>query len=279
MPEPNRARREDAPKSLHRNALALGGRAAWWVPRLSGGRRTGGRSQASGLLVPSHMHVFLQILLSATLTSPSAPGAPLASIAPPPPTPTASAPVAVVAPAPAGPRADVAAFRLRAAWPADSAPQRAKAVEYSDAYATRLSIHKWASFLTLPLFIGQYVTGEKLYDELEAEDDGFDDDAEGSTKNLHSTFAGGIAGLFVVNSVTGIWNLIEARHDPNGKKLRTWHSVLMLVADAGFVATGVLANSAEDASGRDAHKTVAIGSSLVALTGYAIMLPSVFGKD
>jgi len=35
-------------------------------------------------------------------------------------------------------------------------------IEYSDAYLTRLKIHRWASFLTLPLFASEYVVGQRL---------------------------------------------------------------------------------------------------------------------
>jgi hypothetical protein len=55
---------------------------------------------------------------------------------------------------------------LTGEWPAaaDTAPRhrRPKAIEYSDWYAKRLAIHKAASWATVPLFVGQYFTGETL---------------------------------------------------------------------------------------------------------------------
>lgn len=148
-------------------------------------------------------------------------------------------------------------------------------VEYSDAYFTRLTIHRWASYLTLPLFVGQYVVGQKLIN------------GEGSDRlrGVHGALAGGIAGLFAVNTVTGGLNLIEARKDPEGKNRRTLHSVLMLLADAGFVATGMLANENENEGGftggrvsNNTHRTVALASMGTALVSYAIMLP-IFGRN
>jgi hypothetical protein len=148
-------------------------------------------------------------------------------------------------------------------------------VEYSDAYFTRLTIHKWASYLTVPLFVGQYVVGQKLID------------GEGSEnlRGIHGALAGSIAGLFAINTVTGGWNAIEARKDPEGKNRRTLHTVLMLLADAGFVATGALAEENEDEGGfregsanNNAHRNVALASMGTALVSYAIMLP-IFGRN
>ena len=95
--------------------------------------------------------------------------------------------------------------------------------------------------------------------------------------------AGGIAGLFVVNTVTGGLNAIEARKDPEGKNRRTLHTVLMLLADAGFVITGATAQERENEGGRAStannttHRNVALASMGTALVGVAIMLP-IFGR-
>jgi hypothetical protein len=153
---------------------------------------------------------------------------------------------------------------------ADPTPQL---VEYSDAYYTRLTIHKWASWLTLPLFVGQYAVGRKLIN------------GEGSDRlrGVHGLLAGGIAGLFAVNTVTGGLNAIEARKDPEGKNRRSLHTVLMLLADAGFVITGATAQERENEGGRastannNTHRNVALASMGTALVGVVIMLP-IFGR-
>lgn len=149
----------------------------------------------------------------------------------------------------------------RPVLPTADAPQ---VVEYSDGYFTRLKIHKWASYLTVPLFVGQYIAGEKLID------------GQGGTwRDVHGALAGGVAGLFAVNTVTGAMNFWEARKDPAEKGRRTLHSALMLLADIGFVATGALANESEGGRTADngTHKSVALASMGVALVSYAIMLP------
>jgi hypothetical protein len=172
------------------------------------------------------------------------------------------------------------AFGVRAAS-ADTVRRRPVAIEYSNAYATRASIHKWASYAIVPLFAAQYITGHELIEDQEHNDGGNargGEDDEGDS-GLHSTLAAGVGVLFGVNTVTGVWNLVEARKDPNGRGRRLTHGVLMLLADAGFVATGVLANSAGGSESKaNLHKNVAIGSGLVALTSYAIMLPP-FRRD
>ena len=91
---------------------------------------------------------------------------------PPSPAATGPAPAPVIGPVaqPAGigaPRA--AAVTDVAAVPAaddDTTPaHRRKAVEISDAYAVRLKIHYIASFAMIPIFAGQAIVGEQLYNQ------------------------------------------------------------------------------------------------------------------
>ena len=146
-----------------------------------------------------------------------------------------------------------------------------QAIEYSDWYERRVTIHKWASYTTLPLFAFQYFAGRELYDE--------STDAPGWAKNGHGVAATGIAALFGVNTVTGVWNLWDARKDPEGRKTRTTHGLLMLAADAGFVATGMLAENAERSpDNRALHRNIAISSMAVATASYLMMLPP-FRRD
>ncbi len=137
-------------------------------------------------------------------------------------------------------------------------------IEYTDAYYKRLQIHKWASWAILPVFALQYVSGQKLADEAPA---------PGWARDVHGPAAAGVAALFGVNTVTGVWNMWDARQDPYGRKWRTAHSVLMLLADAGFVATGMLAEDAGEEGEVGAHRTVALTSMGVALASWVMMLP------
>jgi hypothetical protein len=91
--------------------------------------------------------------------------------------------------------------------------------------------------------------------------------------------AAGTAVLFAVNTVTGIWNLREGRQDPNHRTKRRIHGFLMMAADVGFVATGMLAPESEGGEGgggssgnRSTHRTVALTSMGVATVGYLMML-------
>lgn len=146
---------------------------------------------------------------------------------------------------------------------------RHKSIEYSNGYYTRLKIHKIASWAMLPLFIGSYATGTDLINNGNA--------ASSFSKNTHGIFAGATAGLFAVNTVTGVWNLVESRHDPAGRTRRWVHSIAMFVAEAGFVATGATAPDGEGGDygeGGDAttHKTLAITSMAVATASWLMML-------
>ncbi len=139
---------------------------------------------------------------------------------------------------------------------------RPTAFEYSNAYATRRKIHFIASFATIPLFVTQYVLGDKLYNGTSG----------GSTKSTHSGVAVAIETLFAVNTVTGVWNMWESRKDPNAGKKRFIHGFMMLGADVGFVATGLLAPGDEGGGDRSMHRNVAITSMAVATASYLIML-------
>lgn len=153
----------------------------------------------------------------------------------------------------------------------DTVRRRRVAVEYSDWYARRLALHRWASYTTLPLFAAQYVTGQKLMDMGSA--------APLWVRRAHGPLATGVTALFTVNTVTGLWNLRDSRNDPAGRGPRIAHSLLLLASDAGFTAVGLLATPAQNSSNlRQLHKTIALTSMGAALLGYAIMLPP-FRRD
>jgi hypothetical protein len=159
--------------------------------------------------------------------------------------------------------------------PGQPVSRRPVAVEYSAGYETRLKIHKYASIATVPLFVAETWLGQSLYN----------DPAQSESKRgAHGAVAATIGVLFGVNSVTGVWNLVEARKNPAGRTRRTVHGVLMLLADAGFVATGALApdddygeegrppGSIDNSGRRSTHRTVALTSMGVALASYVMML-------
>jgi hypothetical protein len=155
-----------------------------------------------------------------------------------------------------------------AAIPQPGAP-RDTVIEYSRAYYTRLAIHRWGSYTILPLFAAQAYLGSQLYS-------GDGDDA----KDAHVMVALGVATLFAANTTTGLMNLWAMRADPNDRKRRITHVTLMLLADAGFVATGILADDAEAGGGSGArtHRAVALSSMVVSTVGWLIMT-DLFRKD
>jgi hypothetical protein len=143
-----------------------------------------------------------------------------------------------------------------------AAEQRPQAFEYSDAYNTRRKIHLIASYATIPLFVGQYIAGEKLYDG----------NGGSTARSAHGALAGGLAALFAVNTVTGVWNMIEARHDPAGRTRRNLHALGMLIADAGFLYTASLAEGARESdAGATKHRNAAIASISVATVSTLMM--------
>ena len=156
---------------------------------------------------------------------------------------------------------NVAIAEAPAAPQATPAPQ---AFEYSDGYRLRAKIHRISSFATLPLFGAEAILGQSLYS-----------DPSSGKKDAHLAVAGGIGALFAVNTVTGVWNLVEGRKNPVNRKKRLIHGLLMLGADAGFVATAALgpeSEHGEESSSRGAHRAVAFTSIGLATASYLIML-------
>lgn len=97
-------------------------------------------------------------------------------------------------------------------------------------------------------------------------------------KGAHVAVGATIGGLFAINTATGVWNLVASRHDPNGRTKRWAHALLMMTADAGFLATSALAPDDDERVGgsnrRNLHRTVALTSLAVGTVGYLVMLLS-----
>lgn len=157
---------------------------------------------------------------------------------------------------------------------ADTLRRRAtKAVELSDAYAVRLKIHQIASFAEFPLFAAELLVGQKLARD---RDNGLR--SSESLRSAHGALAVGLGVLFGVNTITGTWNLIEGWKDPKGRTRRVIHSIAMLAADAGFLATAGSAPDDDRFEGRagegssvSTHRTWAISASSVATAATLMM--------
>jgi hypothetical protein len=165
----------------------------------------------------------------------------------------------------AGPRADAA--RIAAAAEQDTTPRRRpRAVEVSEGYELRLRIHRYASYATVPLFAAQSIAGNQMYQS------GGSDPSW--AKSLHTVGAGGLAALFTVNTVTGVWNAWESRGVSEGRTARLIHGALMLASDAGFAYAGAKLGPEATRSGdkRREHRQLAMISMGTALAGYATML-------
>jgi len=151
---------------------------------------------------------------------------------------------------------------------ADTPRVRRHAVTYSDAYNTRLTIHRIGSYTMLPLFAGEWYLGNRLLNGT---------NPPSWVKPTHVGVAGALGVLFTVNTVTGAWNLWDSREDPAGRTRRYIHTGLMLASDAGFLWTAAIAGDAKhnhDAGNR--HRDVALGSIGLSTVGTALMW---FWKD
>ena len=140
---------------------------------------------------------------------------------------------------------------------------RPRAIEYSDAYHTRLKIHQIGAYAMLPLFISEYFIGQKLLTST---------NRSGSLKTTHSVIAGALGVVFASNTVTGAWNFWEARSDSIGRARREIHSVIMLASDVGMVATAISAGGAKKSLvAARRHRTIAISSIAISAVGTGMM--------
>jgi hypothetical protein len=163
---------------------------------------------------------------------------------------------------------------LALSFPADTSVRlaadtggRPRAIQYSDAYYTRLAIHRYASYAELPLFAVEYALGQRI---LNGQRTG--DFASSGTRSAHNVVAGGLGVLFAVNTVTGVWNLVEARHNPSGRMRRDIHALSMLLADAGIAYTASLGGAARrGVDGENRHRNWAIASISVATASTLMM--------
>lgn len=152
----------------------------------------------------------------------------------------------------------------------DDQPAHPRAVEHSQGYQTRATIHKYASFATLPLFATELALGQSLYNG----------SATGSKRAAHGAVGASIGALFAINTVTGAWNMFgEGRKEPQGRTRRLVHGLLMMAADAGFAATGASApesegghNGAAFQTNKSTHRTIALASIGLGTAGYLTML-------
>jgi len=157
---------------------------------------------------------------------------------------------------------------IRLVLAADTLQQ--KLFEYSDQYTAQQTLHRIASYATLPLCAIEVVAGQALLSNRER--------PPGWAKAVHGPAAGALAGLFILNTVTGGLNIMEAMPDPEGRGRRLVHGILMLAADAGFVATGITAARAgrfvENTNRvKTTHRTIALSSMGVATIGDLMLLP------
>jgi hypothetical protein len=158
---------------------------------------------------------------------------------------------------------DPAAFALVAPQMNDTTriPQL---VEYSELYGLRADIHRVMSWAMIPLFAGSAYTGFQLRNKGDA--------APKWTRDLHGPFAGATAVLFGMNTLTGVWNLIEGRKDPEGRGKRILHGVMFLAAGAGFAyVTAAGDNIQSTGRGNHWHRDIALGSMAVSVTSWALM--------
>lgn len=165
-------------------------------------------------------------------------------------------------------RADTGLLRFMRI-PIDTPPPRTRprAIQISDWYSRRLTIHRYTAYATIPVFAAQWIAGNQLLQESRA--------APEWAKVTHRAGATALAGMFTVNTVTGLWNWWDSRALSQHRALRTVHAFTMIACDAAFSYTGAkLSNDAETSnSARHLHHQVAlISMGVTVLSGTAMKI-------
>jgi hypothetical protein len=145
--------------------------------------------------------------------------------------------------------------------------RRPRAIEVSDWYSRRLTIHRYVAYATVPVFALQWAAGDRLYKH--------GSQAPTWAKTMHRVGATSLAGMFTVNTVTGAWNWWDSRSSSQGRVLRTLHAATMLGSDAAFTYAGIkLSDEAEtSAVKRREHRTVALSAmGLTVISGLAMKI-------
>ncbi|MEX2180300.1 MAG: hypothetical protein WD801_16415 [Gemmatimonadaceae bacterium] len=166
------------------------------------------------------------------------------------------------------------AAQLTVAVPSDTPPPsppvraRPQAVEVSDWYQRRLTLHRRLSYAVLPLFAFQYAAGREKWDQ--AEGRGL---APAWARDGHLIGAYAIGTVFTANAVTGVWNLWDSRMVREGRTRRYLHGASMLTATAGFTWAGAVLSqqAATDPEKRRLHRSVAITSMAISVTSGLLM--------
>jgi hypothetical protein len=153
--------------------------------------------------------------------------------------------------------------------PTDTPPPRTRprAIQISDWYSRRLTVHRYVAYGTLPVFAAQWVAGNQLLKGSRA--------APEWAKFTHRAGATTLAGMFTVNTVTGVWNWWDSRAVSQHRVLRTVHVFTMIAADAAFSYTGAkLSNDAEtNNAARQRHHNVAlISMGVTVVSGTAMKI-------
>ena len=150
--------------------------------------------------------------------------------------------------------------------------RRRHAVRLSYSYYRRLDLHRWVGYAVPPLFLAEFVAGDKLLKE--------GSEAPLWAEKSHKPIAYALAGIFTFNTITGVWNLVEAGKVESGKSRRWVHSIVMLAASGGFIYAAQIAPNTKDIDARIAagkrggwtkHKIVAVSSIGLATVAHAMM--------
>lgn len=137
--------------------------------------------------------------------------------------------------------------------PADTGRRkRSHSVELSDWYYRRLTLHRYISYATIPVFAAQWAAGSVIFPDPR--------NAPRWAKTTHDAGADLLMGMFTVNTVTGAWNWWDSRSEEKGRTLHTVHALMMLTADGIFSYAGsTVAKEAETSlEKRRLHRTLAL---------------------
>lgn len=130
-------------------------------------------------------------------------------------------------------------------------------------YGRRLALHRYSAWAAVAAFPVEIYTGSRLLD------DGADPDW---VRDTHTGTVWVLGTTFTMNTVTGVWNWWDSRREPEGRRWRNAHALVMVAADAAMFATARAGQAAARGESRERHQTLAFTTVGLTAVGHLMML-------
>lgn len=130
-------------------------------------------------------------------------------------------------------------------------------------YGRRLALHRYSAWAAVAAFPVEIYTGSRLLDDAADPD---------WVRDTHTATVWVLGATFTTNTVTGAWNWWDSRREPEGRRWRNAHALVMVAADAAMFATARAGQAAARGESRGRHQTLAFTTVGLTAVGHLMML-------